>query len=79
MSSSSTWPIWEQAARELLEKLDGDESLEAVALIQEARAALDRFQKWVSDPPGPEIRAEAIRDMLELNRRVLEHTARGRS
>jgi hypothetical protein len=68
-------PLFEQSARDIVARLDGDPSEVGRAMAREARELVTTFAGWVNQRPEPEVRISAIQRLFELNRRAMDHLA----
>lgn len=57
----------------LQRRLEGDDSPRARELKAEATRLAALFEGWITLRPDPELKATAIRELFDLNRKVLEH------
>jgi hypothetical protein len=67
--------IFEQKARELIERLERDPSETGRAMVTEARELCAVFQQWLDIRPTDEERITRIQQLFALNRRVMDYLA----
>lgn len=60
-----------QSAEELVAKLSDVGTAEAMSLAREAREIVNTLKGWEKKRPDDETRITTIRQLLELNRRVM--------
>jgi hypothetical protein len=76
MEGSVTGPVFLQAAQDLLNKVEGDRDPKAIALAADASRLVARFRRWVTARPEPDERADAVNQLVELNRKVLIYVSK---
>jgi hypothetical protein len=69
---SSSWPLFQQSAEDLAEKLSEIGTAEAMGLAREARELGLTFHSWDSQRPANDVRIAAIQQLFSLNRRVMD-------
>lgn len=72
---TKTGPIFLQTAQGLVNRLGSDTSERGRDLARRARALVTTFESWPAAPPTPEVRANTIHLLLDLQREALEHIA----
>jgi hypothetical protein len=60
-------------AVDLERRLRGDDSPRARELAARARRLREIFEGWAGVRPDPELKAQVVHDLFDLNRAVLEH------
>jgi hypothetical protein len=60
-----------QSAEELVAKLSEIGTAEAMSLLREAREIVSTLKSWEKKRPEDDVRIITIRQLLELNRRVM--------
>lgn len=71
--ASVTPPLFENSAKELLVRLEGDTSEEAEELRTEARALIVTFREWMVQRPTDPVRTETVTRLFALYRRALNY------
>jgi hypothetical protein len=69
---SNSWPLFQQSAEDLREKLSEIGTAEAMALAREARILAETFHSWDAKRPENAARIAAIQQLFSLNRRVMD-------
>jgi hypothetical protein len=69
---SSSWPLFEQSARDLAAKLGDSPKAEAAGMAREARELALVFKSWEKARPENTTRIARIRELFELNRRAMD-------
>lgn len=72
--SSSSLPLFENSCLEMLKRLEGDPSAAAEVLRREAQGHLDTLLSWKASAPSGEQRSHTATAVMDLYRKVLEHT-----
>ncbi len=73
--TSRSFPIFEQASSELLDKLREFRGQEARKLANEARHLLFVFRRWADEPPSDDERVRTIQELLDFSRTANEWLA----
>jgi hypothetical protein len=68
-------PAFVQSARDLIARLEHDDTAEGAGLLSEARELEQVFLSWTTRRPMLDVRVATLQKMVDLNRRVLEHVA----
>jgi hypothetical protein len=72
--ASVTPPLFENSAREILDRLVGQTpTSQVLAMRTEAEELIATFQAWAKERPEDPVRAETVNRLFSLNRRVLEY------
>ena len=77
MDQSASLPVFLNTATELVERLGRDRSQTGMSLAREARLLVETFQAWELSPPEPHERANAVKALLDLQRRSMDYLSRG--
>ena len=73
---STSWPLFRESAVDLATKLAAIPTAEAAGMAHEARELAQIFQAWDTKKPENEARIARIRQLFELNRRVMDFLAK---
>lgn len=73
---STSWPLFRESAVDLATKLAAIPTAEAAGMAREARELARIFLTWETKKPENEARIARIRQLFELNRRVMDFLAR---
>jgi hypothetical protein len=76
---SSSWPLFRDSAADLAAKLAEIPTAEAASMAHEARELATVFQAWETKKPENEARIARIRQLFDLNRRVMDFLAKRKS
>jgi hypothetical protein len=69
-----TPPLFENSAREILERLAGQTpTSQVLAMRVEAEDLIEIFQAWAKERPEDPVRADTVNRLFSLYRRVLEY------
>ncbi len=68
-------PEFLRSAEDLMAKLGLVSTAESMGLAREARELADTFKSWERKQPANDTRIVAIRQLFELNRRVMDFLA----
>ncbi len=71
--ASVTPPLFENSAKEVLTRLEGDSSQEAEDMRVEARELVAIFRKWMVERPADPIKHEVVNRLFSLYRRAMNH------
>ncbi len=74
VSGTGSGAFFTEQITALKQRLEGDESPRGRELLVEARRLAALFEAWMTDRPDPEAKANAIRELVDLNRAVHEHS-----
>jgi hypothetical protein len=75
MDDSSAAPEFQRSAEDLAAKLGAVGTAESMGMAREARELVETFRSWEKKRPSNEGRILAIRQLFELNRRVMDYLA----
>jgi hypothetical protein len=75
--SPPSTPVFLTTATELVDRLGQDRSDAARALAREAQQLADTFRSWERTQPDAHDRSTAVRALLDLQRRAMEHLSTG--
>jgi hypothetical protein len=64
-----------RSAEDLQAKLGGIATAESMGMAREARELAETFKSWQKSRPADDTRIAAIRQLMELNRRVMHYLA----
>ena len=73
--SNAAAPEFLRSAEELQAKLTAVGTAESMGMAREARDLASTFRGWQRARPANEVRITAIRQLMELNRRVMDFLA----
>ncbi|MEP7126129.1 MAG: hypothetical protein ABJE95_34670 [Byssovorax sp.] len=76
---STSWPLFRESAVDLAAKLAEIPTAEAAAMAHEARDLAQIFLSWDTRKPENEARIARIRQLFDLNRRVMDFLAKRKS
>ena len=71
--ASVTPPLFENSAKEVLAKLEGDTSADADEMRAEARELISFFREWMVERPSDPVRHDVVNRLFSLYRRALNH------
>lgn len=71
--ASVTPPLFENSAKEILARLEGDHSEEALAMKGEARDLIVLLRSWMVNRPSDPVRYDIVNRLFSLYRRMLNH------
>lgn len=74
---SVTSSVFLKSAEDLVKRLGGDPSPAVTALADEARALVELFRSWQRVKPADDLRIATIQRLFDLNRRAMDHLAKG--
>jgi len=72
-AASVTPPLFENSAKEVLKRLEGDSSQEAEDMRVEARELISIFRGWMIDRPADPIKHDVVNRLFSLYRRAMNH------
>ena len=75
MQNTGSASVFQNSAKELAMRLEGDESPAAQEMVREAQELRDTFRRWELQRPADEIRVATIRRLFDLNRRAMDYLA----
>jgi hypothetical protein len=75
---SVTPPLFENSAKEVLARLDGDDSVEAQEMRKEAQDLIVVFREWMVNRPSDPIRHDTVNRLFALYRRAMNHLLQSR-
>ena len=73
---SASWPLFRESAVDLAAKLAEISTAEAASMANEARELAGVFLSWDIRKPENEARIARIRQLFDLNRRVMDFLAK---
>ncbi len=76
---STSWPLFRESAIDLATKLAEIPTAEAAGMAHEARDLAGIFLSWDTKKPENDARIARIRQLFELNRRVMDFLAKRKS
>jgi hypothetical protein len=76
---STSWPLFRESAVDLATKLAEIPTAEAASMAHEARELAQIFLSWEVKKPENEARIARIRQLFDLNRRVMDFLAKRKS
>jgi hypothetical protein len=77
--ASVTPPLFEASAKEILARLEDEDSEEALAMKGEARFLVSMFRAWMLEQPSDLVKHEIVSRLFALYRRMLNHLLQKRS
>lgn len=75
-STTGQAPVFLNQARDVVRMVEHDTSPEGRSMHQEAVQLTSFFERWRTEQPTNQQRVAAIQRLLDLSRRVMEHTTR---
>ena len=76
---STSWPLFRESAVDLATKLAEIPTAEAASMAHEARELAQVFLAWETKKPENDTRIARIRQLFDLNRRVMDFLAKRKS
>ncbi len=76
---STSWPLFRASAVDLAAKLGEIPTAEAASMAHEARDLAQIFLDWETKKPENDTRIARIRQLFDLNRRVMDFLAKRKS
>lgn len=73
--SAAAAPEFQKSAEDLVAKLGAIGTAESMGMAREARDLGETFRSWQKKRPDDDARIVAIRQLFELNRRVMDYLA----